>query len=106
MSQFTITNSKYNNTGNYIVTIELSKSRRNRCTYFCRVYTNWEAVPPIRNGLNTSIRARIADKVTPTNTNENCLEIIELPIQDTPKQISCCQVNIVYIIKFKIYSCF
>lgn len=41
-------------------------------------------------GKNASIRARIAGKITPSNCAD-CLEVIEVPVRNTPKRIACCQ---------------
>lgn len=82
--------------GNFIVTLECSRNRRQNNKISCRVYTNWNALDSNVSGCyNTAIRARIADKVTPTNTTKsNCLEVIELPLKDVvAKEITCCQVR-------------
>lgn len=75
---------------------------------FCRVYTNWWSVDPISGCYNTSIRARIADKVTPSSMVANStasndggnmssitaqMEVIELLCPDVPIQIACCQLT-------------
>lgn len=74
--------------------MEASKGRRQQqpAKVHCRVYTNWWSVDPISGCYNTSIRARIADKTTPSTTG-HCLEVIELLTRDTPRQIAVCQVT-------------
>ncbi|KAJ6643629.1 Hermansky-Pudlak syndrome 3 protein like [Pseudolycoriella hygida] len=75
--------------GNYLVTLEKRCSRRQGEKFFCRVYANWSALDA-STGKNASIRARIAGKVTPTNSTD-CLEVIEVPVRNAPKRIACCQ---------------
>ncbi|KAG4069460.1 hypothetical protein HA402_001759 [Bradysia odoriphaga] len=75
--------------GNYLVTLEKRSSRRQGEKFFCRVYANWSALDAA-TGKNTSIRARIAGKVTPSNCTD-CLEVIEVPVRNAPKRIACCQ---------------
>lgn len=76
--------------GNYILTLETVCSTG---AVHCRVYTNWWSVDPITGCYNTAIRARVANKVTPSGESEHCLDVIELPTIDQPTQIACCSVS-------------
>lgn len=78
---------------------------------FVRIYVNWDNVATMQqskmtsNGLSLSasecgmvqpMRARIAGRVTPT-TNQSevvSLEMIEIPVNDSPTSIACCQVGL------------
>lgn len=79
--------------GNYILTLETVATTG---AVHCRVYTNWWSVDPITGCYNTAIRARVADKVTPSGDADHCLDVIELPTtaaDDPPVQIACCPVS-------------
>ncbi|KAK0079205.1 hypothetical protein PV326_008883 [Microctonus aethiopoides] len=75
--------------GNYVATLESKLSRDGKTTNkFVRIYINW-----ISSGnQNQPMRARIAGRVTPSlNRSQNSLEMIELPLNEQPINIACCQ---------------
>lgn len=81
--------------GNYIATIEKNaqiSSNSRKLDKFVRIYVNWDCASSNKSG-DMSLRARIAGKVTPLQKNTGMfLEMIELPLENEPKVITCCQV--------------
>lgn len=76
-------------TGDYVATLESKVSRDGLTTSnFVRVYVNWALV----ESQGHAMRARIAGRVTPSlNRPMNSLEMIELPLNNQPTVIACCQ---------------
>lgn len=80
--------------GNYIAALESKVTRNGTKVSYTRVYINWESLKDSKDSL--PMRARIAGRVTPLSQNRKALEMVEIPNQYMPDNISCCPVS--YII--------
>ncbi|KAK6641856.1 hypothetical protein RUM44_013574 [Polyplax serrata] len=81
----------YSIQGNYIASLESKVTRSGTKVSYTRVYVNWEALKDSKDSF--PMRARIAGRVTPLSQNQKGLEMIEIPNQYMPENISCCPVS-------------
>ncbi|CAO1421825.1 unnamed protein product [Diamesa hyperborea] len=74
----------YSKRGNYICTLESRMSNYEKAEIkYVRIYVNWD-----KPSSGSSLRARIAGKITPMKKS---LEMIELPLNYNPSVIACCE---------------
>ncbi|CAO1442962.1 unnamed protein product [Diamesa serratosioi] len=74
----------YSKRGNFICTLESRMSNYEKAEIkYVRIYVNWD-----KPSSGSSLRARIAGKITPMKKS---LEMIELPLNYNPSVIACCE---------------